>query len=131
MANEQNLRVPTSSEARIIGKKGGIASGIARQKRKQFKDAIQWLVNSDIKIDKGKIYETFKEYNIDISKLDTTQLATLGVWLGCIQGNATNYKTLMEANDEIEIKDNETPIVEIKVVDNSNLEKTLYEENRH
>ena len=34
MANEKNLRVPTSSEARINGKKGGIASGIARREKK-------------------------------------------------------------------------------------------------
>ena len=34
MANEQNLRVPTSSEARRNGKTGGIASGIARREKK-------------------------------------------------------------------------------------------------
>ena len=34
MANEQNLRVPTSSEARKNGKKGGIASGKARREKK-------------------------------------------------------------------------------------------------
>ena len=34
MPNEQNLRVPTSSEARRNGKKGGIASGIARREKK-------------------------------------------------------------------------------------------------
>ena len=34
MANEQNLKVPTSSEARRNGKKGGIASGIARREKK-------------------------------------------------------------------------------------------------
>lgn len=34
MANEKNLRVPTSSEARRNGKKGGIASGIARREKK-------------------------------------------------------------------------------------------------
>lgn len=34
MANEQNLRVPTSSEARENGKKGGIASGKARREKK-------------------------------------------------------------------------------------------------
>ena len=34
MPNEQNLRVPTSSEARENGKKGGIASGIARREKK-------------------------------------------------------------------------------------------------
>ena len=34
MPNEQNLRVPTSSEARENGKKGGIASGKARREKK-------------------------------------------------------------------------------------------------
>ena len=34
MANEQNLRVPTSSEARRNGKKGGNASGKARREKK-------------------------------------------------------------------------------------------------
>ena len=34
MPNEQNLRVPTSSEARRNGKKGGIASGKARREKK-------------------------------------------------------------------------------------------------
>lgn len=41
MANEQNLRVPTSSEARRNGKKGGIASGKARREKK----TIQKILN--------------------------------------------------------------------------------------
>lgn len=41
MANEQNLRVPTSSEARRNGKKGGIASGVARREKK----TIQKILN--------------------------------------------------------------------------------------
>ena len=41
MANEQNLKVPTSSEARRNGKKGGIASGIARREKK----TIQKILN--------------------------------------------------------------------------------------
>ena len=41
MPNEQNLRVPTSSEARRNGKKGGIASGIARREKK----TIQKILN--------------------------------------------------------------------------------------
>ena len=36
MANEQNLRVPTSSEARENGKKGGKASGAARRAAKRL-----------------------------------------------------------------------------------------------
>ena len=38
--NEENLRVPTSEEAREIGRKGGIASGKARRERKAFKEAL-------------------------------------------------------------------------------------------
>ena len=40
MANEKNLRVPTSEEAREIGRKGGIASGKARAIAKTFKETI-------------------------------------------------------------------------------------------
>lgn len=38
MANEQNLRVPTSSEARERGRKGGIKSGQVRAFRKTFRE---------------------------------------------------------------------------------------------
>lgn len=40
MANNQNLRVPTSEEARENGRKGGIASGRARAIAKTFKETI-------------------------------------------------------------------------------------------
>lgn len=40
MANAQNLKVPTSEEAREYGRKGGIASGKARAIRKTFKETI-------------------------------------------------------------------------------------------
>ena len=37
MANKQNLKVPTSSEARRNGKKGGINSGKARREKRDLK----------------------------------------------------------------------------------------------
>lgn len=131
MANEQNL-IPNSertpNELREMTKKGGIKSGEVRREKATFKNAIKWLIESDIKIDKGNLYESFKKSGIDISKLNTTQLATLGLWSGAVQGNATNYKTLMEANEEIQT-DTETPNININIVDNSNLEKIMYEDN--
>ena len=48
MANEQNLRVPTSSEARRNGKKGGIASGEARRAKKSLREAMQILMDADL-----------------------------------------------------------------------------------
>ena len=54
MANEQNLRVPTSSEARENGKKGGIASGEARRAKKSLREAMQILMDADLTGKDGK-----------------------------------------------------------------------------
>lgn len=133
MANEQNLKpieTLSNDEAKKRGKNGGIRSGEVRREKATFKNAIKWLVESDIKIDKGNLYESFKKSGIDISKLNPTQLATLGLWGGAVQGKAENYKTLMEANEEIDNKTSETPTVNINIIDNSELEKALYEEDK-
>jgi hypothetical protein len=45
MANNENLRVLTSEEAREIGKKGGIASGKARAERKTLKEELLLLLS--------------------------------------------------------------------------------------
>ena len=66
MANEQNLRVPTSSEARENGKKGGIASGEARRKRKTLKEELLLMLSDgDIqeKISLALINEAIKGNN--------------------------------------------------------------------
>lgn len=44
--NKQNLRVPTSEEARINGRKGGIASGKARKERKTLKEELLLLLSN-------------------------------------------------------------------------------------
>lgn len=45
MANESNLRVPTSEEAREIGRKGGLASARSRQARKTLKEELLLLLS--------------------------------------------------------------------------------------
>lgn len=47
MANEQNLKPPTTEEARERGKKGGIASGKSRKRMKTFKEAILNTTSED------------------------------------------------------------------------------------
>ena len=54
MPNKQNLRVPTSSEARENGKKGGIASGEARRAKKSLREAMQVLMDADLTGKDGK-----------------------------------------------------------------------------
>lgn len=48
MANEQNLRVPSSKEARELGRKGGIASGKARRKKADLKKAFNTILKADV-----------------------------------------------------------------------------------
>lgn len=45
MANEQNLKVPTSSEARKNGRKGGLASAEAKRKRKSLKEELLLMLS--------------------------------------------------------------------------------------
>lgn len=136
MANEQNLIPFTSDqdreEAKKNGKKGGVASGIARREKASFKKSLETLLNSDLKITQGTIYDRFLAMGIDISGKSLTEIANLGLLFGAIEGNATNYKTLMETNNEIASEGViASPTLKVELIDNSNLEKALYEENRH
>ena len=132
MANEQNLKPGGYKLTVEEQKKGGIASGKARREKALLKKSIQWLLEeSDIRITKGPIYETYKAQGIDISQLTPSQLVTIGLWGGAVTGKAENYKTLMAGTGELQgiIEENQTPDVTINVIDNSKLEKVLYEDN--
>ena len=59
MANADNLKTPTSKEARERGKKGGIASGIARRQKIMLRDLLEEALSQNT--------ETGNRY-IDITK---------------------------------------------------------------
>jgi hypothetical protein len=128
MANEQNLIPFTSDqdreEAKKNGRKGGIASGEVRREKATMKKTLEMLLDVVPK----KIGD--KE-NID--KKTWKELATLGLISGAVQGNATNYRTMLETIGELTSEGSgvATPTLKIEVSDNSKLEKVLYEENRH
>lgn len=55
MANEQNLKPLTTKKAREIGSKGGKASVEARRKKRDLRNAIEILLETDIKGKNGEI----------------------------------------------------------------------------
>ena len=113
MANIENLKpIQSKKEARELGQKGGIASGIARKEKATMKKTLEMLLDETNK-KSGKSYK---------------ELVTLGLIKGAINGKADNYKTIMEAIGELngsEIK--VTPEININVVNNEDLEKVMYE----
>lgn len=136
MANIENLVYDkgfdtiSAEELSKIASKGGKNSQKVQKEKRTFKKAIEWLANSDIKLKGGSVYDTLKGMGIDVDILNPTQLATIGLWYGAVQGNATNYKTLMEGNNEIEEESSVNPTFKVEIIDNSNLEKQLYEANK-
>ena len=48
MANEGNLRAPTTEEARERGRKGGKASGEARRRKKELRELIEAAFDREI-----------------------------------------------------------------------------------
>lgn len=120
MANEQNL-IPfnkrTEKEKRKIAIMGGKASGEARKQKATLKKTLEQLLDTVPKSESNPEGKTFRE------------LTTQGLMIGAINGKAENYKLMAQMLGELEEEQtNETPSVTITVVDNSNLEKAMYEE---
>lgn len=94
MANQQNL-VPnferTPSERQEIARKGGIASGKARQEKATMKKALEMLLDEKNK-KSGKTYR---------------ELATLGLIQGAIKGKSDNYRLILELMGELKQKEEE------------------------
>lgn len=150
MANNQNLQPIkkgelSSEEAKRRGSIGGIASGKARRQKALFKDSLQKILASNIKIptiDPNKpikmdkdilnLLEKLESIGVNTKELPLIDLITLGQILGAIGGRSENYRTLIEVNgDLLENESNELKLTTIdEIVDNSNLKKVLYEENK-
>lgn len=126
----------TKDEQKVITTMGGLASGESRRKNASIKQSLKRILNSGFRLPTEIKDEEVKSFvsklnsiGVDTKNLDLVDLMNLGQILSAIGGKAENYKALMEITEEQE--DTGTPIVEINVVDNSNLEKVMYEENRH
>ena len=116
MANIENLKpIQSKKEARELGQKGGIASGIARRQKATMKETLKQML------------EEVADIEGNDNKLTYRQLATLGLIKGSIQGKADNYKTILEAIGELTNEVKITPEININVVDNEELEKAMYE----
>lgn len=74
----------TPEEQREIARQGGIRSGQVRREKATMKATLEMLLNSTN--NKGQTYR---------------ELATLGLLKGAINGNAQNYRTILETLGEL------------------------------
>ena len=136
MAKEDNL-IPQAHVFTLEEQsRGAIASAEARRKKASIRNSLKRILNSGFKLPEEIKDEEVKGFvsklnsiGVDTKNLELVDLMNLGQILSAIGGKAENYKALMDITEDTQ--DTGTPIVEINVVDNSNLEKIMYEENRH
>ena len=121
VAKEDNLIPFTSDqdreEAKKNGRLGGIASGKARREKATMKKRLEELLNSTDK--KGRLYGDLVHLGLIANAIDKSK-----------GGNPEAYRTIAKLLGEMDSVDNvrETPDIEIRIVDNSNLEKVMYDE---
>lgn len=91
--------------------KGGKRSGEVRREKATMRKTLEMLLEE--KNSKGITYR---------------ELTTLGLIKGAVNGNASNYKTILELLGELQPTVNlETPSLKLEIVNNEDLESAMYE----
>lgn len=101
MANEQNLRPPfTPSEAREMGRRGGLACGAARRKRKTLAELAGIVVNAPLE-QGGEAYESVRSMVSDLDEGDMTMGVAMvaGQAAAAVDGNANAMRVMMELEE--------------------------------
>lgn len=97
MANEQNL-IPFSerseSEARENGRKGGIASGAARRRKRSLKEAADLFLS--LPVTDNRIYNKMVIAGISESDIDYQMAVVVGMTAKAISGDAKAAKVVLE-----------------------------------
>ena len=97
VANEQNL-IPfderTESEAREIGRKGGIASGAARRRKKSMREAADLFLS--LPVSNKRTQGRFARLGIEADDVDNQMAVIVGLTGAAAAGDARAAKVLIE-----------------------------------
>lgn len=141
MANPNNL-IPGGHKLTLEEQSmGGIASGQARKRNAIIRNSLKQILNSGFKLpdsehitdkDIKEFVEKCNSLGINTKEMTIADLMNCGQILGAIGGKAENYKMVLETTGELIEQPQEPHITSVEdVIDNSHLEKVLYEENKH
>ena len=99
MANDENLRTPTTKEAREIGRKGGIASGKARREKRDRKQMASDLL--DLTMQGAGVDKIKKFFGMKNTELNAYQVTVLSCLMKAMQkGDANALEKLLKIAGE-------------------------------
>lgn len=115
MANEQNLRPPTSEEARERGRKGGKASAKKRQQNKTFKEIINKFLDGQVTNEELK--QQMVKFGFADNEVSNKSCAVFALWKEAIKGNTKAFELLRDTIGEKpieQIQNLNPPIINIE-----------------
>lgn len=96
--NTSNLVPLTTEKAREIGKKGGIASGVAKRERKLIKEQFNLLLSLPLKDERTK--SKFKSLGIENEDIDNQMAMIIAMWQKALKGDVGAFNTIRETIGE-------------------------------
>ena len=92
--NDGNLKRPSSEEARELGRRGGVASGIARRRRKALREALDVYLSLPVQ-DKRSLNRLLRA-GVDEDDADTQMLIISSLVQRAIDGNVRAAKLIFD-----------------------------------
>ena len=94
IVNDGNLKRPSSDEARELGRRGGIASGAARRRRKALREALDVYISLPVQ-DKRSLNRLLR-VGVDEDDADTQMLIISSLVQRAIDGNVRAAKLIFD-----------------------------------
>ena len=97
MPNEKNL-IPmdqrSKSEARDLGQKGGIASGISRRRKRSLKEAADLYLS--LPVSDRKMWNKISRRGVDPEDIDNQMAMIIGLTMAATAGDAKAAKVIVD-----------------------------------
>lgn len=97
MPNEKNL-IPmdqrSKSEARELGRNGGIASGVSRRRKRSLKEAADLYLS--LPVSDRKMWNKISHRGVDPDDIDNQMAMIIGLTMAATAGNAKAAKVIVD-----------------------------------
>ena len=97
MANEKNL-IPmdqrSKSEARELGRNGGIASGVSRRRKRSLKEAADLYLS--LPVSDRKMWNKISRRGVDPDDIDNQMAMIIGLTMAATAGDARAAKVIVD-----------------------------------
>lgn len=112
MAGKDNLKRPSSEEARKNGRKGGIASGKSRRRKRLMKEQMEFLLSQPVTSAKAK--KAMEGLGIDEELMDNQMALIVAMFQQGVKGNVKAFTAIRDTIGEM-------PVQEVNINENKKL----------